>query len=558
MIERVARPAELDVRRQGHRQLRARHRHDAALRAVDHRDRAAPVALARHAPVAQPVAHLARADAAPLELLDHAPLGGGDVEAVQEIGVDQPALADVGLGADRKALRLFARRQHHGYDRQAVLARELQIALVVRRTAENRAGAVIHQDEVGDVDRQLLIGHERIAAAQAGVVADLLRLLDRLLAGRHLGARRDERGDAGVLVGQLDAQRMVGGERHEARAEQGVGPRGEHLERLRPADHREADARALGAADPPLLHQAHLGRPAVEGGQRVHELLSVFGDLEEPLGELAALDHGARAPAPAFDHLLVGEHGLIDRVPVDPGLLAIDQSGFEKVEEHRLLVAIVRRVAGRDLARPVERQAHGLKLRAHLGDVGVGPRGGMHALGHRGVLRRQAERIPAHRMQHGKALRALVARDHVADRVVAHVAHVNPAGRIGEHLEHVVFGPGRIVRRLEGAPVLPDALPLGFGVVERVARHRRRLPPRSCGASVQGSRADNSSQPRTGWLARSRLEPDLGPSCWYPRRRCAARAPWSGCCPRSWSRSADRPRRRATRSRRRSGETPPP
>ena len=64
----------------------------------------------------------------------------------------------------------------------------------------------------------------------------------------------------------------------------------------------------------------------------------------------------------------------------------------------------------------------------------------MHALGHRGILRRQPERIPAHRMQHGEALRPLVARDHVAQRVVAHVAHVDPAGRIGKHLEHVVLG----------------------------------------------------------------------------------------------------------------------
>ena len=40
-----------------------RHRHDAALRAIDHRDRRAPVALARNAPILQPVGDLGFADA---------------------------------------------------------------------------------------------------------------------------------------------------------------------------------------------------------------------------------------------------------------------------------------------------------------------------------------------------------------------------------------------------------------------------------------------------------------------------------------------------------------
>ena len=48
------------------------------------------------------------------------------------------------------------RRQHHRNDRQAVLARELEVALVVARAAEDRAGAVVHQHEVGDIDRQRL------------------------------------------------------------------------------------------------------------------------------------------------------------------------------------------------------------------------------------------------------------------------------------------------------------------------------------------------------------------------------------------------------------------
>jgi hypothetical protein len=49
----------------------------------------------------------------------------------------------------------------------------------------------------------------------------------------------------------------------------------------------------------------------------------VVGDPEEPLLEEALLDHGATALACARDHLLVGEHGLVGRAPVDRGLLLV-------------------------------------------------------------------------------------------------------------------------------------------------------------------------------------------------------------------------------------------
>src|SRR3546814_4711267 len=73
----------------------------------------------------------------------------------------------------------------------------------------------------------------------------------------------------------------------------------------------------------------------------------------------------------------------------------------------------------------------------------------MHSALDGGVLGRQPERIPAHGMQHVESARLLVARHDVAERVVPHMAHVDAARRIGKHLEHVVFRPGRIDLDLE-------------------------------------------------------------------------------------------------------------
>src|SRR5262245_51030812 len=92
----------------------------------------------------------------------------------------------------------------------------------------------------------------------------------------------------------------------------------------------------------------------------------------------------------------------------------------------------------------------------------------------RGVLRRQAEGIPAHGMQHVVALGTHVARDHIAHGVVAHVAHVDAPRRVWEHLKNVVFRPGVVLGGLEDAALLPLRLPmlLAFRRVVKFGRHR--------------------------------------------------------------------------------------
>ena len=148
---------------------------------MDHRDRAAPVALPAHAPVAQPPVHLAAADAESLQLGDHRALRRLDVQPVHEVGVEDRAGPDIGLVADGERRGVLAGRQHHRHHVQPVLAREIQVALIVPRTAEDRAGAVFHQHEVGDPHREGRVLQERVPHAQPGVVALLLRGLDHRL-----------------------------------------------------------------------------------------------------------------------------------------------------------------------------------------------------------------------------------------------------------------------------------------------------------------------------------------------------------------------------------------
>jgi hypothetical protein len=201
---------------------------------------------------------------------------------------------------------------------------------------------------------------------------------------------------------------------------------------------------------------------SVERVERIEQILAEFGDAEEPLRQFALFDQSAGAPATAVDHLLVGEHGHVFRVPVHLGLLAVDEILLEEIDEQHLLAVIVVDVAGGEFARPVDRQAHQLELFAHRVDVVIGPLAGMDLVLHGRVLGGHAESVPAHRMQDVVAERALMTGDHVAHRVVARMADMDAPGRIGEHLEHVVFRPRVRIVGLEELRLRPGLLPLRF------------------------------------------------------------------------------------------------
>ena len=243
MVERIARPVEGGVLRQRDRQVLVRHRHHVAFRAVDHRDRAAPEALARDAPVAQAEIHLTLADCPdfppPLrgrvregarlrfQPLRHLFLGLIDGHAVEEARIDHAAVAVIGDIGDDEGLGVLALGADHRNVAERVFVDEVEVALVVRRAAEDGAGAVFHQHEVRDVNRQLPAGVERMDGADAGVETLLLRGVDHLLRGADAFDLGDERGKLRVLRGCGDRQRMIGRDRHELGAEQGIGPRRE-------------------------------------------------------------------------------------------------------------------------------------------------------------------------------------------------------------------------------------------------------------------------------------------------------------------------------------------
>ena len=277
---------------------------------------------------------------------------------------------------------------------------------------------------------------------------------------RHLSMKA---ASAGLRLRRLRGQRVLGRDGAEGHAHDGVGARGEDVHA--PAlDHftvvaadvvREGEAHALALADPVFLHQLDALGPARQVLVHVlQQLVGVLRDLQVVAGDLALLDHRAAAPAAAVDDLLVGQHGLVHRVPVDDLRAPLGDAGLQHLQEQPLVPLVVVGRAGGDLAAPVDGQAHGLHLALHVGDVVVGPLRRRHLVLHRRVFGRQAEGVPAHRHQHVHALHAQLAREHVVDGVVAHMPHVQLAAGVGQHRAGVELGLAR---------VLDDAVDVGLG-----------------------------------------------------------------------------------------------
>ena len=246
-----------------HRQFAFRHRHRAAIGAVDDGNGRSPVPLPGHAPVVQPVVGLRLGAALGFEPCNDGPLGVRHRQAVEFAGVHQGAFARIGLGQGR--FGILPRSGDHAHDGQAEGLGELEVAGVMARHRHDRPGAVAHEHVVGYPDGNPRAVH-RIDGVAAGEHAGLF--LVGLLPFHEVPA-----GDFGPIgihfrlrIGSGDGvhQRMLRGQHHVGGPEQGVRPGGEHADTGAPAvfgihgaigdaaasSDGEADIGALAAADP--------------------------------------------------------------------------------------------------------------------------------------------------------------------------------------------------------------------------------------------------------------------------------------------------------------------
>ena len=353
---------------------------------------------------------------------------------------------------------------------------ELPVALVVARNAHDRTGAVPHQHVVGDPDRHLLLiaRIDRIGPGEDP-------RLPRICPGTLDLALESGLGDIGIdrfslFIGGDHADEGMFRRKHaEGRAEHRVGASGEDLQfRFVPVD-GEGGIGTFRTTDPIALHRLdRLGEADLF--EPLQETVCVGGDPQHPLLHRLANHLVAAALALAIDHFIVGENGTQLGAPVDIRFFPIGEPILEQFEKNPLGPVVIARIGGREFPIPVVGESHRLELGAvHLDvlacrDIGVNP-----PLD-RVLLRRQAERIPAHRMENVETLHPLEASDDVSRGVTDGMADVQPRPRwVGEHVEDVVFRQIGSLARLEEFLFLPVALPLRLDFL-RVVGHRLAFP----------------------------------------------------------------------------------
>ena len=169
--------------------------------------------------------------------------------------------------------------------------------------------------------------------------------------------------------------------------------------------------------------------------------------------------------------------------PVDGRLLAVGQVALEELQEQPLRPAVVLGSCAETSRSQSIAQPSAAHLLPDPRDVALGDLARMAALLDRRVLGGQAERVEAHRPQDRVAVAAAEVRDDVPERVVQDVPHVQVAGGVRQHLEHVVLLRAR-------------SASAGLGIR---ARRTRARPPR---------RAATSPRSPVGRIARPSPPPD--------------------------------------------------
>ncbi len=334
----------------------------------------------------------------------------------------------------------------------------------MRRHGHDAAGAVISQNKIGRKDRHFPTG-ERIETVGIQKEAFLFVILGSphqlVLLFDFLNKRLNVFLN-GFAFGQFRNQRMLRGHQHECRAEERVLTRGEYLDGAVSVGHRKINFTAVALPDPVFLHRHDAFRPAGQFVAILKKFFDVGSDFEKPLIQYFLLHFRTAAPALAAFHLFVGQNRVAFGAEINGGAFLVGQTFFVHPDEEELFPAVVFRLAGGNFPVPVIAEAHTLELFFHVLDIFVGPFRGMNLMLDGRIFRRHAEGIPTDRVQNIETLHALITGDYIADGVITHMADMNFAGRIREHLQQIIFFLLRVFGNLEGFLRLPFFLPFFF------------------------------------------------------------------------------------------------
>ena len=264
---------------QHHRQIFLRHRHRSVFVAVNDRDRRAPVALAREAPIAQMKMHAGLAEALSARLLGHPAAGRRRGEAGERARIAEHAVVRVSRDQRLRERRAIG-REDHGLDGQLVLDGELEVALIVPRHRHHCTGAVIGEHKVGEPHRHLVVG-VRVHRVGAGEHALFFGACGGPFDPVGPAHALDKGADRALLprFSELHGQLVLGSEHDVGAPVDGVEPGGEHVDQL-----ARARERAVVVVVPERESQRRLARVRLGVDaelRRLRRMVRIAGFLDQ-------------------------------------------------------------------------------------------------------------------------------------------------------------------------------------------------------------------------------------------------------------------------------------
>ena len=169
------------------------------------------------------------------------------------------------------------------------------------------------------------------------------------------------------------------------------------------------------------------------------QAVSVVCNLQEPLGQVLLHHRVLTSPAAAFFYLFIGQYGVAGVAPVHLGFLLVCQTSLVENFKEFLGMFVIVFPAGQNFSVPVIGQAQFLLLAGHIVNVGIGPVCRRNTVFNSRIFCRHAKGIKAHGMDYIESLHFLETGHHIADGIVSYMAHMEIAGGIREHFQHIIF-----------------------------------------------------------------------------------------------------------------------
>ena len=231
----------------------------------------------------------------------------------------------------------------------------------MRRHCHHRTFTVAHQYIVAYPYRHLFAG-ERMGNLQASIHALLFHRRDIRFRHATMLTLVDECSKRGITLCSAGCQRMLGSDCNESDTHDGVGTCGIYPQLVLFSIQliRESEAHTIALANPVALHGLNLFRPAFQLIQVSKQLLGILGNAHEIHRDVALFHQRAGTPAAPINHLFIGQHGMIHRIPVYRRRLLVNQPFLKQACEQPLLPAVIIRFASRHFARPVDAKSQAL------------------------------------------------------------------------------------------------------------------------------------------------------------------------------------------------------